>query len=321
MESTQILKKRLKTVANICHITKAMELVAATKMRKSQEIAINSRPYSLTALDLLANLSRQQIPEEKMPLILEKRPVKKTLLVLSGSDKGLVGSFNSNVFRTFENYLKENKIDLKSNDYLCLAVGEKSFNFLQKKSANIIDKFTRTGDFVSIEQTRPIADFLIEGFLQKRFDEAVLFSMNFQSAFYQKPIAQKIFPVDFENIKKTFRDIIPQSGRFADLLKEKNISSGGEYGRTILADDSSIYDFEPSLEKTIDELTRHLIKMHVYHLILEANASEHSSKRMAMKNAFDNGKELSDKLVISYNKSRQAAITNELIEINGASQL
>lgn len=302
MESVQNLKKRLKTVNNIHHITKAMELVAATKMRKSQEIALSSRPYAFAVLDLLACLTKQVI---EMSGILAKRPIKKTLVVLMASDKGLVGSFNSNIFKVFEKIKKEETI--------FLAIGEKAYNFLQKKGIKPTAKFTRVGDYVSTSQTKPIADFLVNGYLKQDFDKVSIVSMNFRSAFSQEALIREIFPVNFENIKKTVQEMIPQTGKFADLIKENDVS--------FLNDNISDYTFEPSVNEILNDLVKHLIDMEIYHLVLEANASEHSAKRMAMKNASDNAEDLSENLSLTYNKSRQAAITNELIEITAGAQV
>ncbi|MEK7104192.1 MAG: FoF1 ATP synthase subunit gamma, partial [Patescibacteria group bacterium] len=238
MESVQNLKKRLKAVNNIHHITKAMELVAATKMRKSQEVALNSRPYAFAVLDLLACLTKQQIEQTG---ILEKRKIKKTLIVLMASDKGLVGSFNSNLFKAFDKFIKEQGIDYKSEAYSFLAVGEKANNFLQKKGAKIVAKFIRVGDFVLTSQTKPISEFLVAGYLKNDFDKVIAVSMNFKSAFLQSPITRELFPVSFDNIKKTIQDMIPKTGKFADLIKEKDIS--------FLDEKTSDYIFEPSIEE------------------------------------------------------------------------
>ncbi|MEK7482416.1 MAG: ATP synthase F1 subunit gamma [Patescibacteria group bacterium] len=310
MESVQNLKKRLKAVNNIHHITKAMELVAATKMRKSQEIAIASRPYSFAALDLLANLAKQDIAS--IP-ILAKREIKKTLLVLIASDKGLVGSFNSNVFKTFEKFIKEQNIDVQKPEFYFLAIGEKADGFLRKKGAAILAKFVRVGDYAATSQSKPIAEFLINGYLTGNFDRVIIVSMNFKSAFIQQPVVRELFPVDFESIKKTAQEIIPQTGKFADLIKEQGVS----FFEGAVSD----YSFEPSINDVLEELVSHLIDMEIYHLILEANASEHAAKRVAMKNASDNAQNLSENLNLSYNKSRQAGITNELIELTAGAQV
>ena len=305
----QSLKKRLKSVNNINQITKAMELVAATKMRKSQEIALASRPYAFLALGLLANVSRLEIP---LPALLLKRKVKKTIFLLVASDKGLAGSFNALLFKKFESFIKDKNITDKNS--LFAAVGEKSRNYLTKKGLKIVENFIKVGDFTTPEETEPVANFLAQGFLGKKWDRVIIFSTNFRSALKQEPLMREILPIDFEKIKQTVKEIIPETGKFADLIKESKIDLSLQF------DKPQDYTIEPSSEKMLEEIVWHLFRMQVYHLILEANASEHAARRMAMKNASDNAKELADNLSLQYNKSRQSTITKELIEITAGSQ-
>jgi F-type H+-transporting ATPase subunit gamma len=304
MESLQNVKKRLKSVKNINQITKAMELVAATKMRRSQEIALASLPYALVVLDLLANISRL---EGKLPLLLQKREVKKTLYILVSSDKGLAGSFNSSVFRKFEQFCAKKSI--LGNNSIFLPIGEKSVNYLQKKGLNFKEKFSRVGDFTTTNEVDPIVKLLIGGYLREEWDSAYIFSSHFRSALRQEPLMRKILPIDFESVKRAVKDIIPETGRFADILKENKI----DFARENLKIQE--YLIEPSFDEVLENLVGHLFFMQIYHLILEANASEHAARRFAMKAASDNALDLGLNLALQYNKSRQSAITREIIEI------
>ncbi len=302
---------------NIGQITKAMELVAATKMRKSQELALDSRPYALTALRFLATLTG--LESVKLPVLLEKRPLPsklsdgklggrgKTLLVVVSSDKGLAGSFNSSVFRDFEKFVGKENVDFGSGRYLFAAIGEKSRTYLSRRGVPLRQTFIRVGDYTTPDETKPVADFLIEGFLAKEWDGVVVFSMHFMTALNQRVLRRRIFPVDFASLRETAAEIIPKSGRFAELAKE--VPAYFPEGMP------SEYLIEPSPEIVLDALTRHLLEMQMYHLILEANASEHAARRVAMKNASDNAEELSSDLNLLYNKSRQASITQEITEI------
>ena len=150
--------------------------------------------------------------------------------------------------------------------------------------------------------------------MEKKWDRAIVFSTNFRSALKQEPLMREILPIDFEKIKQTVKEIIPETGKFADLIKESKIDLSLQF------DKPQDYTIEPSSEKMLEEIVWHLFRMQVYHLILEANASEHAARRMAMKNASDNAKELADNLSLQYNKSRQSTITKELIEITAGSQ-
>ncbi len=313
MESLQQTKNRIKGVKNINQITKAMEMVAATKMRRSQEIALASRPYALTALDLLATLSR--LADVTLPALLEKRPVKNTLIVLMTSDKGLAGSFNANVIRDFERALRREKIDLRDTRYAAIAVGQKAAAYLEKR-ANLRAKYVRVGDYTSIDQVQPLASELIRGFLSKDWDEVRVWSTHFKSALLQTVIERRILPVDYENLRATAREIVPEKGRFAELVRENHVPffNGGK------PEELKEYLVEPSPDVILADLAGHLVLMQIYHLILEANASEHAARRVAMKSASDNAEELAHELTLLYNKSRQAAITKELIEITAGAE-
>jgi len=319
MESPQNIKKRLKSVHNINQITKAMELVSATKMRKSQQIALDSRPYAFAALELLANVSVLEsagwrIEKWKIPLFEARRNIKRVLFVLVASDKGLAGAFNSSVFKKFELHAKIEKEQWKKEEKLYVAVGEKSFNYLTKKGFNVVNKFIEVGDYTTPEQIKPLSDFLIKGYLNKYFDRVIIVSTHFRSALKQEPHVRRILPIDFDHIADTIKEIIPERGKFADLIKEHSIN--------FVPDKSKLkeYTIEPSPEKVLEKLAEHLFFIQVYHLILEANASEHSARRFAMKIASDNAAELGDALNLQYNKSRQSAITKEISEITAGAE-
>ncbi len=307
MENTQNLKKRLKSVANINKITKAMELVAATKMRRSQEIALASRPYAFAALDLLANVSL--LRKKELPELMAQRKVRKVLFVLIASDKGLAGSFNSAVFKKFEQHMARDAQKYTAEEKIYLAVGEKSFQYLSKKGVNVVKKFVQVGDQTSPEQVAPLTDFIVKGYLEKKWDRVIVFSTHFRSALKQEPHVRRVLPVDFDHIKAIVEEIVPTTGRFAEMAKEQNLSfipnKNNDQG----------YLIEPSAIKVLNDLVKHLFFMQVYHLILEANASEHAARRMAMKTASDNASDLGQALNLQYNKSRQGAITSQIIEI------
>ena len=323
MESPQNIKKRLKSVNNINQITKAMELVSATKMRKSQQIALDSRPYSFAALDFLATISA--LENQKLPMLFEvRRNIKKVLFVLVTSDKGLAGAFNSSVFKKFEAHLKLEREEWKNEEHLYIAVGQKAYDYLSKKLASthqrvgvnnmIVKKFVQVGDFTTPEQVKPLVDFVVKGYLDKSWDRVIIISTHFRSALKQEPHVRRVLPIDFNHIADTIKEIIPERGKFADLIKEQNIN--------FVPDKKKLreYTIEPKAEKVLENLAEHLFFMQVYHLILEANASEHSARRMAMKTASDNASDLGEKLNLQYNKSRQSRITTEIAEISAGAE-
>ena len=170
-------------------------------------------------------------------------------------------------------------------------------------------KFTNVGDYTTPEQVQPLADFLIEGYLKRDFDKVIIFSTHFRSALKQESLTREVLPISFELIQETVKGIIPDKGKFAELMKEQKINFVPEKNK------KNDYLIEPSARTVLAELVKHLFFMQMYHLILEANASEHAARRMAMKTASDNAKDLGQTLNLQYNKVRQGAITSQIIEI------
>jgi F-type H+-transporting ATPase subunit gamma len=313
MESGQNLKRRMKSVQNIGQITKAMELVEATKMRKSQELALNSRPYAYAALELLGILAAVEVDmqDAQLPEILRERTIERTSFLLMTSDKGLAGSFNSSVFRKFEQYVKANHIDLNDSKYSFVAVGQKAKSYLEHRGLNVVASFSHLGDASAQEEADPISDFLITGYADHRFDEVISFSTNFVTALRQEVFVRQTLPISFEKIRESIEALIPEAGRFSQYITSVNAFEEKKHDEYII---------EPSSREVLELLAPKLLKIRVYHAILEANASEHSARRLAMKNASDNASDLSAKLTMVYNKSRQAAITAQIIEITSGAQ-
>jgi F-type H+-transporting ATPase subunit gamma len=328
MESTQNLKRRIRSVQNIGQITKAMELVSATKMRRSQELALLSRPYAYAALELLGILSKLpalNLSDKKgndMPEILRPRTSpsqlskgklggqEKTAFLILTSDKGLAGSFNSSVIRKFEHFVKDEHIDVHDPKYSFIAIGQKSKSYLERRNMRVIGSFNRVGDFTKPEEAEPIAEFLISGYINHDFDSVIGFFTTFVTALRQDAVMRELLPVSYEAIKQSVEETIPRAGRYSGFAKSESFLNSKEVE----------YIIEPSPKEVLAELAPKLLKTRIYHIILEANASEHSARRMAMKNASDNAGELSEDLNMEYNKSRQAAITNQIIEITSGAQ-
>ena len=299
MESLQVTKTRRKAVQNVGQITKAMEVVSATKMRRSQEVALNSRPYAFEAIHLLEKLSKNTPIQT---ILTADRPIKKTLLVIIASDKGLTGAFNTQVMRTTDRFLESEKFT--DDNLAVVAVGKKTVAYAAKKKLNVIGSFLGVGDFIKPNEVEPIAKFLIDGFKNGEWDKVITISTHFRTALKQETLTRQILPVDFQKIRETIKETVPEHGRYSDIIDSQNNNNN-----------DTEYIFEPSPAIAIEFLVPHLVKLQIYHLILEANASEHSARRVAMKTASDNAEELADDLTLEYNKARQASITRELIEI------
>src|SRR3989344_4873059 len=318
MESLQGLKSRLGAVKNVGTITKAMEVVSATKMRKSQEVALRTRPYAIEALDMLRKITkhvangdngRRTSPWTSSDV----QKSKKTLLVLVASDRGLAGSFNAQVLRAADAHLATG---LPSGNPVAaisvLAIGKKAQRWALKNNLEIAGEFSGFDDVVDFDEVLHVANTVLEGFEAGQWDRVVTISTHFRTALKQEVLMREILPTNPEKIEETINELVPERGRYANL--EVPPPSGGG---TSKLEAEIAYLLEPSAEAIIDELVPYLIRMQMYHLILEANASEHSARRVAMKTACDNADELAENLTLFYNKARQAAITKEIIEISG----
>lgn len=310
MESIHHIKSRIKTVKNVGQITKAMELVASTKMRKAQDIALRSRPYAFGALELLQNVAANT-PQENIFTV--ARDVKNTLVVLVASDKGLTGSFNTQVYKAADSFFKENKSSDVAGSFLILPIGKKSLQYAIKNNIPAIDGYFGVGDFVTPDECMPIAQKCIDGYLNGRWDKVVVISTHFRTTLRQEVLVRQLMPISTNEIKKVIEEIIPEHGRYSSFVGSSSSFDTAKSGAVE-------YIFEPSPAAVFEALIPHLLAMQIYHVVLEANASEHSARRVAMKTASDNADDLSGQLTLVYNKARQANITTELIEITSTQQ-
>jgi F-type H+-transporting ATPase subunit gamma len=301
MASGRTIKNRIKSTKNIRQITKAMEAVSAVKMRRSQMLALSARPYALAALEILKGVTGAST-EAISSSYMETRDVKTSCLAVITSDKGLAGSFNSNVLKRAEQILKD-----KSKDYTIVTIGKKARDYFYRRNYHISAEFIGAGDYGSIDETKYISDFLDGLFTEKKCDEVIIVYTNFLSALKQEVIVRKILPFSFETITNVVMSILPDRGRFANMPEA--------IGSTM--SESRDFIFEPSPASVLEEILPELLKVEIFHSILEANASEHSSRMVAMKSASENANELVQELNLAYNKNRQALITKELAEITG----
>ncbi len=303
MASKLQLKSKIRAVGNIKQITKAMQLVSATKMRKAQEVALRARPYAKHALSLLLRLETvAQESTQKGPLW-EKRAEGKVLLVVVTSDKGLSGTFNSTVLKTaFQIFSERQKEGVE-----IVAVGKKARDFFKKRKAVIAAEFFKFSDIVTLYEVSPLAEWILRSYEKGAYKEVIFCSMRFVSALVQKPAVHPVLPIRAEELKAIVEDIVPKTGKFSSL-KEPELES------------DILYKTEPSPEQIVQQLSYDLVRVQILHAIFESNASEHSSRMFAMKNATENAQNLQYSLNLQLNKARQAAITQELTEISTAKE-
>lgn len=313
MASIHGIKKRLSGTASIHQMTSAMELVAATKMRKSQKQALASRPYAICALEILANVIENTGMSQNLishPLT-QTREAGKTLVVVVGSDRGMAGSLNALVFKKLESYLAASPTGQLNNAqirerYAFLAIGQKAIDYCTRNGYPLVASFTRLADITKLEQSRPVAQKIMEGFEDGSWSAAMAFITTFISALRQEPVVHQLLPLKMETVREAVDTILPETGRFSDFkdkIKQARLKNVSEY------------IIEPNPQEVLAKLIPALFAMYTYHILLEANAAEHSSRRAAMKNATDNAAELIEALTLSYNRTRQANITKEITEI------
>ncbi|HDZ54501.1 MAG TPA: ATP synthase F1 subunit gamma [Candidatus Nealsonbacteria bacterium] len=305
MLSPRDIKRKIKSVGNTKQITKAMEMVSAAKMRRSQQVALQSRPYCESALELLGNLSWRA--GYKYHPLLVTRPIKKKVLIVITSDKGLCGGLNSNVLKKSLRYLEENS-DKSDKRVDIITIGRKARDYLAWRGYNIRAEFTKIGDLVKVEDTAHIAALIMDLYKEEEYDLIAAIYTNFISTLKQEVVLRQVLPISIEGIKEIVSGIVPKQGRYAELEDNKKTIKETSFW-------NYEYKLEPSAKEVLNELLPGLLKIQIYHMILEANASEHSARMVAMKNASENAEKLINELAIIYNKLRQSAITKEISEI------
>src|SRR3989344_1409089 len=305
MATGRAIKNRIRSTQSIRQITKAMEAVSAVKMRKSEAAAIKGRPYALHAISILKHIqdSLGELPEGS-PLFEKRESAErgggKNLLVVITSDKGLAGSFNSNVIRKAEQILKESNADI-------LAIGKRGRDYFARKGKKIAKSYDGIGDYAEMQEAEHISKDIIALFESKTYDRIDVVYTTFISALKQEATLRPLLPLNTDTVRAVIENIIPATGKFSELRE------------TALNDDYD-FKFEPNPEEIVKNLVPALVEIEVFHSILEANASEHAARMVAMKNASENAKDMIGSRTISYNKARQAQITKELIEITSGKE-
>lgn len=282
MASTQVLKSRIHSVKNTKQITKAMQLVSASKMRRTQDATRASNPYAQAACELLSSLSNYTSVEQHPFFI--KRPVKKRLIVAIASDKGLAGAYNSNIFKAYiEQLKKDDKADIENTT---IAIGRKMSQFVTRIEDNeVVGVYENLNDRPNQRKFKTILYSVIEMFEKGEINAVDIIYTKFINSISQLPRVERVLPAGFCG------------------TKSENTSPD--------------IRFEPSAKEVLDVVARRLIGAQVFQALLDARASEHSMRMIAMKNATDNASDLADDLTLAMNKARQGAITQELAEISG----
>ncbi len=293
MAGTKEIKRRIKSIKNTKKITKAMELVAASKMKRAVSNTLASRLYAEYSWEVLTNIA-SNMEEMTHPLFTE-REAKNILLILITSNRGLCGAYNAQVIKKAIGLLKTEKVNID-----IVSVGKKGDNAMRRLGKKVIASFTELSNDLSLREISPISQIAIEEFEKMNYDRVLVGYTDFISALTQKPNIKQVLPVSRTELK----DLI-------DSLEQiKNHEGEG------IKENKTDYLFEGDKDKLIGSLAEKLTKMQIYQMLLESNASEQSSRMMAMKNASEASGEMIDDLTLVFNKARQSNITREISEIS-----
>ncbi|MEE8420188.1 MAG: ATP synthase F1 subunit gamma [Dehalococcoidales bacterium] len=279
MADIRAVRRRIKGVQNTAKITKAMEMVAASKMKRAQERGLAGRPYAEKIQQVIADLAALSGETGALHPLLQRRSATRTVLVYITPDRGLCGGLNANINRMAAGFILEQKVPVT-----LIAVGRKGLDFMRRHRRDILAEFTQLGDRPGFLETLAISRIIIDEYTSGKVDQVHLVYNRFISTMVQQPVIRQLLPVE---------------------------PSGTPGAQNV------DYIYEPDSDAVLNELLPRFVEMEVYHSILESIASEQSARMVAMRNATENAKELVSELTLLYNKARQESITTELLDIAG----
>ncbi len=282
MPGSKEIRTKIKSVQNTRKITKAMEMVAASKMRKAQERMRTARPYGEKIRNVAAHISHAN-PEYRHPFVQTRDTIKRIGIIVVTADKGLCGGLNTNVLRLALNQIRA--WEAQGEEVEVCAIGNKGFGFMQRLGANIASHVTGLGDKPHMEKLIGAVKIMLDGYIADRFDRLMIFYTKFVNTMKQEPVMEQLLPL-----------------------------AGDRLGTP---EGSWDYIYEPDAKAVLDQVLTRYIEALIYQAITENMASEQSARMVAMKAATDNAGNVIDELTLIYNKSRQASITKELSEIVG----
>ncbi len=281
MATLRDIRRRIKGVQNTEQITKAMKMVAAAKLRRAQENVVSARPYARKISVLVNHLLTDELSETNSFLI--EKAIKKVLVVVLTSDRGLCGAFNTNILKEAVRFIGEELIPQKI-EYSMYCIGKKGFDFFRKRDYTIAGNTLGVFGHLKFADALSISNEIISGYLNGEYDKIVVVYNEFKSVVRQEIVREQYLPISFDD---------------TETVKHQAID----------------YIFEPSQKEIIESLLPKHLQSQMWRILLESNASEYGARMTAMDNASTNAKELIRSLKITYNKARQAAITKEILEV------
>ena len=274
MPSTREIRRRIRSVRNLSQITRAMEMVSASKMRRAQRNVLATRPYADRLRDVMSSLMARASGSRKGTLLEVRTEVKNVALILITPDRGLAGSLVANILRRTARFVVDEKA--KGRNVKVLAIGKKGRDFLNRSGQDLLAEVTKLGDYPKLADILGVSTNVIKGFLDGDFDEAYIVYSQFVNTLVQRPAVRRILPVEAD-------ESAPASA-------------------------SSNFNYEPDEDVVLKDLLPRFAEVQIYQALLEAIASEHSARMVAMRNATDNAKDLRRELSLTYNKTRQATV-------------
>ena len=298
-QATRDIQRRIKSVKNTKKITKAMELVAAAKMRKAVAKVLATRAYADLTWQTVLHLCKK-VNTKSHPFFQERKKIKNVAVVLVSTNRGLCGSFNLQLVKKVVDSIKIHHPDSRVTDII--SCGTRGRDEVRRHKLNLIADFHKEDITQNSEPIRPIAHLITKDFLAKKYDKVFVAFMDFQSSLKQTPHVKQLLP-----IVPTIDDRLGHIIHEKDQVEEINI------------DQVAGFLFEPDAKAVLDAFLPRLIEVQIYQAVLESEASEHSARMFAMRNASDAAGDMIDELTLVYNQARQASITAEIAEIAGGS--
>lgn len=288
MATLREIRRRISGVKSIQKITKAMKMVAAARLRRAQEAIVSARPYAREIKRLIAHLVGEVDPS--LHPLLQPREVKKSLLIVVTSDRGLCGAFNTNVMKAAVHHVQTTYPDRNAHEHQVrlVAIGKKGFEFFSKRDYVLHSKYVGIFQSLDFSKARGIMAELISGYLNHDFDRVDVVYNEFKNVLQQRIVVEQLLPIPPEELKAE------------DVRKARSMVD---------------YIYEPSSKEIIDALLPRHLNFQIWRILLESNAAALGAQMSAMDNATENAKDLITDLTLSYNKARQASITKELLEI------
>ncbi len=300
--STRLIRRRIKSVGNTKKITKAMELVAASKMRKAVSNVLASRPYAEAAWRAIGEIAKVTDPGLH-PLLSTKPGADRVLVILVTSDRGLCGGFNAQMLRRINAFVRDVS---EGTEVDFVTVGKKGQAAVRRMGGNLVATFVELEAHPTVADIRPIADMAIRDFTDGKYEAVYLAFTDYVSALVQKPNVSQMLPiVRIEGL-----------GEVSEASKAGLEEKRSDAEALDLDGGPQEYLFEPSPEAVLEQMLPRLVEAQVYQAVLESSASEHSARMVAMRSATDAASEMIDNLTLTYNRARQAGITAEIAEIS-----